>query len=263
MKRDTLIIIPAYNEEESIGALLELIDVSGARQFADVLVIDDCSTDQTGAIVRAHGYRTIRNIFNLGYGSAIQLGYKYAVRRHYDYVIQMDGDGQHDVKNIQLLHDALTEVDPKTGKTPDIVIGSRFMPGSQSFALSWLKKFAMKLFSDIVYLFTKERVWDTTSGLQGLSFNAFLYYSKYNNFNARYPDANMLTQMLMRGFIVKEIPSIMHEREAGVSMHRGLFKQITYMLIMMVSITTVAMRERKLAHKLLKRMRNEEQQANA
>lgn len=249
MLKDTLIIIPAYNEEATIGTLLEQLIDTGATSFADVLVIDDCSDDLTGNIARAHGVKTIRNIFNLGYGSAIQLGYKYAVRRHYDYVIQMDADGQHDICNIQAIRSRLLMPCDAEGNLPDIVIGSRFLKNSVSFPLPLVKKLAMRLFSRLLLFFSHTRIYDTTSGLQGLDFKAFLYYSKYNNFNAAYPDANMLMQMLLRGYRVVEIPSVMHLRKAGVSMHTGLAKQITYMLIMTISILTVVMRERRLRRK--------------
>lgn len=249
MRRDTLIIIPAYNEEATIGKLLDQIISAGTLDFADVLVIDDYSGDQTGTIARARGVKTIRNVFNLGYGSAIQLGYKYAVRRHYDYVIQMDADGQHDVCNILKIRNTLLSPCDAEGNPPDIVIGSRFLKDSVSFPLPFIKKLAMGLFSNLLLIFSHVRICDTTSGLQGLNFEAFLYYSKYNNFNARYPDANMLMQMLLRGYRVVEFPAVMHQRETGVSMHTGIAKQITYMLLMTISILTVVMREHKLRRK--------------
>ena len=79
------------------------------------------------------------HVFNLGYGSGIQLGYKYAVRRDYKYVIQMDADGQHDVCNIPVIYDRLRQKD-EDGRYPDIVLGSRFMNGSADFSISIAKK---------------------------------------------------------------------------------------------------------------------------
>ncbi len=245
MRKDTLILIPAYNEEGAIETLLRGIKSAGVHEYADVLVVDDCSSDSTGVIARACGELTIRNVFNLGYGSAIQLGYKYAVRRQYKYVIQLDADGQHDVCNIRSLYDALTTPQECLhGRYPDIVIGSRFFPESVSFPISGVKRFAIRLFSGIIHFITRKRINDPTSGLQGLSRDAFLYYSQYNHFNAKYPDANMIIQMVLLGFRVMEIPSVMHARDTGKSMHSGLFKPIFYMLIMTVSILTVAWRER-------------------
>ena len=242
--KSTLILIPAHNEEASIGALLKGLQDEGVHDFADILVVDDYSDDQTGNIVRMNGELALRNIFNLGYGSAIQLGYKYAVRRGYQYVIQMDADGQHDICNVFALYEALHSPDPLTGKPQDIVIGSRFLPGSVSFPCSGLKMLAIRLFRFLIRWLSGKRLTDPTSGLQGLRRPAFLFYSMYNNFNARYPDANMIIQMILLGFNVTEIPAVMHAREAGVSMHKGFFKPIVYMLLMMVSIVTVSWREK-------------------
>ncbi len=97
-KRELLIIIPAYNEGKNIRKVLtELKEFSG---WADILVINDASTDSTNWIVKEMQYPMISQPFNMGYGCALQTGYKWAIRRSYKYVIQMDGDGQHDVSNI-------------------------------------------------------------------------------------------------------------------------------------------------------------------
>ena len=82
----------------------------------------------------------ITNVFNLGYGSGLQLGYKYAVRKGYSYVIQMDADGQHDVCNLLEIYKELQKED-ENGKLPDIVLGSRFMEGSSGFSVSFAKKY--------------------------------------------------------------------------------------------------------------------------
>lgn len=98
-------------------------------------------------------------------------------------------------------------------------------------------------FRAILKLGTGKKITDPTTGLQGLNWKTFLFYSKYNNFDDKYPDANMLMQMLLLGFRVREIPAVMHVRTAGVSMHSGL-KPIVYMFRMTVSILTVWIREK-------------------
>ena len=105
-KKEVLIIIPAYNEAANIAAVLEQIENPDIAAFADVLVMNDASSDDTNWIVKQHGHEVVSHVFNLGYGSGLQLGYKYAIRRHYKYVIQMDADGQHDVCNIKNLYEA-------------------------------------------------------------------------------------------------------------------------------------------------------------
>ena len=131
-KKEVLIIIPAYNEEKNIVPLLEKLEQPEITQFADILVVNDASQDKTNHVTKKRNHTVITNVFNLGYGSGLQLGYKYAVRKGYSYVIQMDADGQHDVCNLLEIYKELQKED-ENGKLPDIVLGSRFMEGSSGF----------------------------------------------------------------------------------------------------------------------------------
>ena len=245
--KDLLIIIPAYNEEQNILEVLKQLMEPEIMKVADVLVINDASSDATNRIVKNAGFTLISNIFNLGYGSTIQLGYKYAIRRKYKYVIQMDADGQHDVCNILKLYDRL-KTPNREGKYPDIVLGSRFMNGSSEFEVSPAKQFAYVLFRFLIKLFTGRKIADPTTGLQGLSSRAVLYYSKYGRFDDRYPDANMIILMLLIGYRVEEMPAVMHVRTAGQSMHSGL-KPVVYMIRMVFSILAVVFRIKVLQKK--------------
>ncbi len=239
-QKDLLIIIPAYNEERNIESVLRKLSSPEIAKIADVLVMNDASSDSTNWIVKKHGYTLVTNVFNLGYGSAIQLGYKYAIRRKYKYIIQMDADGQHDVCNIPFIYDKL-KTPGEDGRCPDIVLGSRFMEGSGDFAVSSSKKAAYALFRFCIKAATGRKIQDPTTGLQGLSCRAALYYSRFGNFDNKYPDANMLIQMLLLGYRVVEIPAIMHNRGYGVSMHSGL-KPFVYMFRMIFSILAVLYR---------------------
>ena len=241
-KKELLVIIPAYNEETNIVRVLDDLEQPEIAEIADVLVMNDASSDATNWIVKARGHALVTHVFKLGYGSALQLGYKYAIRRGYRYVIQMDADGQHDVCNLLEIYKELQKED-ENGKLPDIVLGSRFMEGSSEYTVSWAKKIAFVWFRAILKLGTGKKITDPTTGLQGLNWKTFLFYSKYNNFDDKYPDANMLMQMLLLGFRVREIPAVMHVRTAGVSMHSGL-KPIVYMFRMTVSILAVWIREK-------------------
>lgn len=97
------------------------------------------------------------------------------------------------------------------------------------------KKFAFRLFRGMIKTATGQVVMDPTTGLQGLSRRAALFYSKFNHFDDRYPDANMIIQMILLGFRIKEVPAVMHVRATGESMHSGL-KPIVYMIRMFFSI---------------------------
>lgn len=240
MKKEVLIIMPAYNEGKTIGALLDRLEKPEISNIADLLVMNDASEDNTAEIVKGRNHAVVNHVFNLGYGSGLQVGYKYAVEKGYKYVIQMDADGQHDADNIETILKCLKTAD-EDGKYPDIVLGSRFVEGSVGYGTSFVKKIAYTLFRILIWIGTGKRIMDPTTGLQGLSKRAFSYYSKYNHFDDKYPDANMIMQMLLLKFRVREIPAIMHMRSEGVSMHSGL-KPIKYMFRMMFSIIAVWMR---------------------
>lgn len=239
-KKEVLVIIPAYNEAANIGKVLDQLEKTEISEIADILVMNDASVDNTNWLVKARGHAVITHVFNLGYGSGIQLGYKYAVRRDYKYVIQMDADGQHDVCNIPVIYDRLRQKD-EDGRYPDIVLGSRFMNGSTDFSVSIAKKIAFHLFRFMIEVAAGRKIADPTTGLQGLSRKAVLYYSKYNHFDDKYPDTNMIMQMILLKFKVVEVPAVMHPRTAGVSMHSGL-KPIWYMLRMFFSVLAVVFR---------------------
>lgn len=242
--KDVLIIIPAYNEQEHIGALLDALAAPEISSIADVLVMNDASTDHTSSVVRQRGVNVVSHVYNLGYGGGLQVGYKYAVRRRYKYVVQMDADGQHDVCNVLQIYQALTTPDA-SGKCPDIVLGSRFVPGAVTFPIGGFKKFAIYYFRILIHLLTGKTVLDPTTGLQGLNRHAFLLYSQFNQFDDRYPDTNVIIRMILLGYRVDEIPAVMHARSSGKSMHSG-WKPVIYMIRMTLSVIATWMRARVL-----------------
>ena len=239
MKKELLIIIPAYNEGQNIRRVLTQVEGLNLSSVADILVINDASTDSTNWIVKEMQYPMISQAFNMGYGCALQTGYKYAVRRGYKYVIQMDGDGQHDVCNIPQIYQRLRE----TENAPDIVLASRFMEGSTEFPVIFLKWAAFRWFRFLIRLIAGRRIADPTTGLQGLSRRAFAYYGEKGHFDDKYPDANMVIQMLLLGFRVTEIPAVMHARKEGQGMHKGL-QTGWYMCRMLFEIPAVIWRVR-------------------
>ncbi|MCQ2522975.1 MAG: glycosyltransferase family 2 protein [Lachnospiraceae bacterium] len=240
-KKEVLIIIPAYNEGKTIEAVLKKLEEPEIASFADVLVMNDASKDETEYVVKKRNHAVVTHIFNLGYGSGLQVGYKYAQRYGYEYVIQMDADGQHDPSNVRKLYDALKTKNEK-GEYPDIVIGSRFVDGAISFPVPVTKKIAFVLFRFLIKAATGQKLMDPTSGLQGLSKRTVWYYSNFSHFDDKYPDANMLMQMCLLGYNVEEIPAVMYARNEGTSMHSGIIKPMIYMIRMMFSIIAVWMR---------------------
>ena len=239
-RKNVLIIIPAYNEGKNIGELLEKLEKKEIADICDILVINDASTDDTGKTVRSRGHKVIRNIYNLGYGSGLQVGYVYAKRYDYNFVIQMDGDGQHDPENVLKIYKALTTPD-ENNQVTDIVLGSRFLKDSPEYKSTLAKDAGYVLFRTIIKILSGKTIMDPTTGLQGLSRRTFTYYAGFDHFDDKYPDANMILQMIMLGFNVKEIPALMHQRVTGKSMHSGI-KPIIYMIRMCYSIVAVWIR---------------------
>ena len=235
-QKELLIIMPARTEAENLPGVLDRMEAGGVLSAADVLIINDASEDATGQVIARHGCRSVTNVFCLGYGGALQVGYKYAVREGYRYVIQMDADGQHDLCNIPVLYRRLAAEDH-----PDIVLGTRYMKESKSFPLSFAKRMAHPLFRFAIRVTTGEVISDPTTGLQGLSRRAFACYAQYDNFDTKYPDANILMQMLLLKFHVAEVPAVMHRRQAGTSIHSGL-KPLWYMMRMTFSMLAVVFR---------------------
>lgn len=236
LDRKTLILIPAYNEEGSVGRVIRKIKKECGE--VDILVINDGSRDKTAEVAQKAGAIVVSHIYNMGYGVSLQSGYKYAVDHDYEFIIQMDADGQHDVCNIGAIYDMLTH-----GKhTYDIVIGSRFIgERHSSMKVGIAKRVAMSFFNMAIKLVTRKKFTDPTSGLQGLSRRAFTAYSLYDNFDTNYPDANIITKMLLNGYWLREVPAVMHERRTGTSMHSGLRKNIAYMFTVTLNIVVVVM----------------------
>ena len=149
---------------------------------------------------------------------AINMQYVKGIR----YVIQMDADGQHDVCNILILYKEL-QTEDENGTLPDIVLGSRFMEGSSGFpGFPFAKKDCIRMVSYNFETRNWKKNYRSDYRSSGIKLENLPFYSKYNNFDDKYPDANMLMQMLLLGFRVREIPAVMHVRTTGVSMHSGL-----------------------------------------
>jgi len=227
----TLIIIPAYNEEKNIGAVLESIQqkVPGIP----ILVINDGSEDKTESVARSHGANVISLPYNSGYGVALQTGFKYAAKKNYSIAIQMDSDGQHDPKNLQEL---IKEVQKDE---IDVIIGSRYL-GNNSYKTSFARHIGIFIFGKIASLFCGQKVTDPTSGFQALKRKA-IHFAASDHYPPDYPDADFIILMHRHGFKVKEIPVTMHASPDKVSMHHG-HKTIYYIFKMFLSIFVTVLR---------------------
>lgn len=206
-----LVIIPAYNEEGRIRAVIE-----GAKRYlpqADILIINDGSEDKTEEVGLKANASVISLPFNLGYGAALQTGYKYAVENGYQYVLQLDGDGQHDPSYLPKF---LREL---KGTDNHVIIGSRFI-SQEKYCASFLRLVGITLFRLVVSFLINHKITDPTSGYQGLKRKVVEFYC-HDFFPADYPDVDIILILHKVGFKLKEIPVTMFPRKSGHSIHSG------------------------------------------
>ena len=221
-----LFVIPAYNEEENIEKVLK--EIKHDIPSADILVINDCSTDSTLEKVKAAKVKCISNIFNMGYAMAVQTGIKYAYINDYDYVIQFDADGQH------IASEALKLYKYSKEKCCDIVIGSRYLK-DMGYPCPKARRIGTKIFELIIKAACKKKIADPLSGFQCLNKRVIKKYSKMGTY-PEFPDANLIIEMLLNDYYIEETPVKMRLRETGESMHRGILKPIKYMINMFYTI---------------------------
>lgn len=204
-----LIIIPCYNEQDSLGGVLQEIAKLSLPGYAfDPLVINDASKDRTVEVARQHDSRYLDLPVNLGIGGAVQTGMKYAVRNDYDIAIQLDGDGQHPPSEIIKLI-ALYE-----SAGSDLVIGSRFLENI-GFRSSYVRRLGIRYFYGLNRLLTGKRIYDSTSGFRlfgkkALQIGAMSYPDDY-------PEPESLVMFSKQRLSVYETPVIMRERQGGRS----------------------------------------------
>lgn len=230
-----LFVIPAYNEEKNIEKVLK--EIKKDASFADILVINDSSKDATEEIVRKNKVKCITGVFNMGYAMAVQTGIKYANLYDYDYVIQFDADGQHIAKEALKLYEAAKE------GNYDITIGSRYLK-DMGYPAPFFRKLGTKLFSGMIKLFCKEKIADPLSGFQCINKKVIDRYSEMGGY-PEFPDANLIIEMLLEGYKIKEIPVKMRLRKAGESMHGGIIKPIRYMVNMFYTIVFILIQHPK------------------
>lgn len=228
-KEKVLFVIPAYNEAENIEKVLKEIkrDVS----YADTLVLNDCSKDNTEEVVLKNKVKCINQIFNMKYAMNVQTGIKYAYQNDYDYVIQFDADGQHIAKEAVKLLERMKKTNA------DIVIGSRYLK-DMGYPCPIMRRFGTKMFEIIIKLFCKKKIADPLSGFQCLNKKVIERYAKMGNY-PEFPDANLVIEMLLLGYKIEEVPVKMRLREEGESMHGGIIKPIKYMINMFYTIVFI------------------------
>jgi len=201
-----LIIVPAYNEEAAVGRVVE--EIRKVLPDVEVLVIDDCSLDQTAAVARRAGAQVLSLPYHLGLGGAVQAGYKLAYELGYQYVIRTDGDGQHDPRDIPRIYEALKN------SGCQMVIGSRFLEGDGAPS-SFVRGLGIRFFRLVLRPILGRPVRDPTSGFVGVNREALQVFSK--SFPLEYPEIEALVVLQRRRFRFLEVPCRMRPRLAGRS----------------------------------------------
>lgn len=228
-----LIAIPAYNESGRVVPVIE--DVREHLPGADVLVVDDGSSDATSAEARQTAAIVVTLPVNSGYGAALQTAYKYAVREGYDIVGQIDADGQHQAEYLRPMLAALDE------HQADVVIGSRFLDRDGHYRPSAARKVGIALFSRIATLLTRNHITDPTSGFQVMRISVAKFFCA-DLYPVDYPDADILVLLHRSGFSVAEVPVQMRP-STNVSMHSG-HRSLYYVYKMFLSLLVTTLRPR-------------------
>ncbi|KFZ83942.1 glycosyl transferase family 2 [Amycolatopsis sp. MJM2582] len=206
--RRVLIVMPALNEQASVGAVIS--QVKQSLPGMDVLVVDDGSSDDTAKLARAAGAEVARLSVNLGVGGAMRTGFRYAAARGYDVVVQVDADGQHDPNEVAALLDALDDA--------DIAIGSRFA-GKGSYKASGPRKYAMVVLSVVFSRLGKTKLTDVTSGFKAMGPRAIKLFAAYYPAEYLGDTVESLVMAIRAELKIKEIPVIMRERAGGTPSH--------------------------------------------
>ena len=202
----TVVIIPAFNEEASVGRVLDelLAVLPGVR----VVVVSDGSKDGTKAIAASRGAAVLDIPCNLGVGGTVQAGFQFAVRNGYDYVIRIDADGQHPPEEIPKLMAAMAQ------GGADLVIGTRFGHTRQCVSTR-IRYLGIRVLSAFLSRICRSPITDPTSGFWMLSRPLLDYFANY--YPSEYPEPEALALMRRQGYAYREVPVLFRPRTAGES----------------------------------------------
>jgi hypothetical protein len=224
MPDSLLIIVPAFNEEAAVGRVVE--SVREVLPGVPVLVIDDCSIDSTVVVARAAGARILALPHHLGLGGCVQAGYKLAYELGYQYVIRLDGDGQHDPRDIPRILEALET------SGCQMVIGSRFLADNGSRS-SRARELGIRFFRLVLRPILGKPVHDPTSGFVGVNRSALEVFSK--SFPLEYPEIEALVVLQRKAFRFQEVPCKMRPRTTGRSSITAM-KSLYYILHVLLGV---------------------------
>jgi glycosyltransferase involved in cell wall biosynthesis len=217
-------IVPAFNEEESVPAVIE--EIRAFDPDFEVVVVDDGSTDGTAAAAVELGAHVVRLPFNLGIGGAVQTGFRYAFENGFHLAVRVDGDGQHDPAQLGTL------LGPILADEADIVVGSRFASDG-GYRSSRSRRIGISILAKTLSVIVHRRVTDPTSGFQALNRQAIALFAA--DYPHDYPEVEAALMVHKHELRMVEVPVQMRERAAGQS-SIGALASVYYMVKVMLAL---------------------------
>jgi len=229
------VIIPAFNEEKSIGKVLTKIqELKTEADFSlTAVVVNDCSTDNTISEAKKYPCVVLELPVNLGIGGAVQTGFIYAYEKGFDFALQLDGDGQHPPEEISKFIDYIKTNDA------DVVVGSRFIT-NEGFRSTFFRRLGIFYFKFLIRLLCGITITDCTSGFRMIS-RRVLEVVK-DNYPDEYPEPEAIVIYRKYKFKIAEIPVTMKSRDGGQSSIRS-FGSLYYMVKVSLAIVFTFMKK--------------------
>jgi len=234
-----LLVIPAYNEAQALGGLLDEIRALRTSELGielDTVVVDDGSTDRTAQVAHAGGARVLRLCGNLGIGGAVQSGLRLAHREGFDAAVQIDGDGQHPPGELARLLDG-ARAEPR----PDLVVGTRYRD-AENFRSTLLRRLGSAWMRLVLRVLARVKVSDPTSGFRLYGTRALALFDETYPYD--FPEPESLAVARANGLAIAETPVAMRERQGGSSSIAG-FSALYYMLKVTIAIALTYSRSRR------------------
>jgi glycosyltransferase involved in cell wall biosynthesis len=219
-----LVIIPALNEAESIRRVID--SVRQQIPHADVLVMNDGSSDATGECAEAAGAMVLHMPYNVGIGASVQAGFQFADKMKYDVVVRNDGDGQHDATEIMNMLEALA------ADKADIIIGSRYIE-NRGYVATPMRRIGSLILANLISLIVRQRVTDPTSGF--IVCNRKAIHMCAQIYPHDYPEPESIVLLYRAGVRMLEMPVTMQPRLAGQSSITAL-RSAYYMIKVILAI---------------------------
>lgn len=217
-------IVPALNEEGNIARVMG--ELRGFDPGLEVVVIDDGSADRTAEVAAASGAHVVRLPFNLGIGGAVQTGFRYAYEHRFDLAVRVDGDGQHDPRELPKI------LEPVLAGEADVAVGSRFA-GIESYRSSRSRRAGIRLLAWTVSALVRQRVTDATSGFQAVNRRGIALFAA--DYPHDYPEVEATIMVVKHRLRLREVPVRMRERAAGRSSITAV-RSIYYMIKVLLAI---------------------------